>query len=327
MVIRDPARRTINLCEVVRCERSGIMQRAMYLVIFTLTMFACAPIEGNGERATEIISTDTLIKTPVTTPTPIKTATAAATSVPTATVELPTSTPQTQIAETDGMVLVYIPPGEFVMGDDDSGTSRPQHIVYLDEFWIDMTEVTSGMYALCVTAGVCIEPGITCGENSTYGIASQANFPINCVNWEQARAYCTWAGRRLPTEAEWEKASRGENGRKYPWGNIDPSCALANVGGCEDVVREVGSYGKGVSPYGALDMYGNVSEWVVDWYDSSYYMTSPYDNPTGPDTGRSHVVRGGSDFYSWLGNTVVTRSSAFPSAQADTIGFRCAISQ
>jgi formylglycine-generating enzyme required for sulfatase activity len=198
--------------------------------------------------------------------------------------------------------MVYVPAGAFLMGSTDedklaTSEEKPQHSVSLDAFWIDKTEVTNRMYTLCVDAHVCTEP--THGDSATrfnYYDDPQGRYeiyPVVWVNWPMAQTYCEWAGRRLPTEAEWEKAARGTDGRLYPWGNSQPDHDLANYDAYFGDTLNVGRYPKGASPYGAMEMAGNVDEWVADWYSATYYQTSPATNPTGPDSGEKKVVRGG----------------------------------
>jgi formylglycine-generating enzyme required for sulfatase activity/serine/threonine protein kinase len=235
-----------------------------------------------------------------------------------------------QVSEKDGMVMVYVPEGEFEMGSEDGESDEePVHTVYLDAFWIDQTEVTNAMYATCMADGDCKQPQISgsYSRDSYFGNSSYDDYPLIRVDWVQADAYCVWAGRRLPSEAEWEKAARGTDGRTYPRGeNI--SCDLANYGSCVDDTSEAGSYPDGASPYGALDMAGNVWEWVADWYGEEYYSSSPSSNPAGPSSGERRVVRGGS---SWVDDDWDVRSAnrnrLDPDIRNDAVGFRCARSK
>ncbi len=166
---------------------------------------------------------------------------------------------------------------------------KPAHSVTLDAFWIDRTEVTNAQYRQCVEAGACEEP--TCWDNADLNAPDQ---PVVCVTWDDAQAYAGWAGGRLPTEAEWEKAARGTDGRLYPWGENAPDCQTANFKGCVGRTPTVGSQPGGASPYGALDMAGNAWEWVADWYDETYHGDAPVQNPQGPASGERRVLRGGS---------------------------------
>jgi formylglycine-generating enzyme required for sulfatase activity len=234
------------------------------------------------------------------------------------------------------MVMVFVPDGEFIMGTSSEITDmwvqedeKPQHTVYLDAFWIYQTEVTNAMYEECVADGVCEEPLIK--ESSTrseyYGIAQHAEYPVIHTTWENAKTYCEWVGHRLPTEAEWEKAARGIDGRTYPWGE-DLNCELANIRGCVYDTTQVGIYLEGASQYSALDMAGNAYEWVADWYDENYYDRSPYMNPPGPSTGFYRVQRGG-DFNSHkfgIGIRTSSRSFFNPDNPLLNSGFRCAVS-
>ena len=226
-------------------------------------------------------------------------------------------------APKDGMVIVYISQGRFNMGANviDIPEVNPMHSVYLDSFWIDQTEVTNAKYDLCVQDGICDEPtDVIYHENSAY-----AAHPVVYVDWYQAQAYCEWAGRRLPTEAEWEKAARSNDERSYPWGE-DLECDKSIYRGCGIYQpARAGEYPLGASPYGVLDMSGNVWEWVSDWYDAQYYDSSPSDNPEGPaDTGYK-VIRGGSWNSKYYDLYTYSRYRYYPTYFNDRIGFRCAM--
>jgi formylglycine-generating enzyme required for sulfatase activity len=245
---------------------------------------------------------------------------------------IPTSTPQateTQISTEDGMTMVYVPAGEFSMGSDSGDSNeKPVHTVYLDSFWIDQTEVTNKMYSLCVAAGVCQSPKApnSYSRTSYYGNPEFENYPIVYVDWDMANTYCTWAGRRIPTEAEWEKAARGTTSNRFPWGD-EMNCDRANGMNCKGDTTQVGQYEIGKSPYGVLDMAGNVMEWVADWYSITYYYaSSSRENPLGPTSGNYHVLRGGS----WKSNENSNRSTYRFGFTPDAtnyylIGFRCAL--
>jgi formylglycine-generating enzyme required for sulfatase activity len=286
---------------------------------------------GAGQSATTAQYNGTITPTPQSSPTPTFTP-----------IPPPTSTP-TVASPTEGMV--FIPAGEFLMGSTnpqialamercpscDFKDERPQHTVYLDEYWIDKTEVTNGQYARCVSAGVCSPPQSNSSTTRSYyyGNPDYIDFPVIQVNWYHANTFCTWAGKRLPTEAEWEKAARGTQGQTYPWGeNID--CAKANYingnNNCVGDVSEVGSYPIGVSVYGAFDMAGNVWEWVADWYDYWYYSKSPTNNPSGPTKGDGRVLRGGAWNYDAVNARAASRHWAFPDNLSASVGFRCALS-
>ena len=221
-------------------------------------------------------------------------------------------------AGVDGMTLLYVPEGEFTMGSSNGNSNeKPAHQVYLDAFWIDKTEVTFDMYSLCIESGDCEKPAAV-----SY---SHNDLPMDSVTWYQANAYCTWAGRRLPTEAEWEKAARGTDQRIYPWGNYEPNSNVLNMN--QYGPASVGGFLEGASPFYALDMAGNVWEWVNDWYDEIYYRNSPRANPEGSTAGVSKVIRGGSWDFSADSKLVrtTTRARHDPSTAWFRLGFRCAI--
>ena len=215
--------------------------------------------------------------------------------------------------------MVFVQAGEFLMGNN--------RTVHLDAFWIDKTEVTNAMYARCVQAGSCSPPRSNSSHTheSYYGNPAFDDYPVIYVSWEDAREYCSWAGGRLLTEAEWEKAARGTDGRPFPWGDADPSGVVDLLNYYGQDTTEVGSFPNGASPYGALDMAGNVSEWVADWLSLDYYNNPPASNPLGPETGEYRVWRGGSwaTTYTDLVRTT-SRTGNFPTDSSGGIGFRCA---
>ncbi|MGH2524547.1 MAG: SUMF1/EgtB/PvdO family nonheme iron enzyme, partial [Anaerolineales bacterium] len=238
----------------------------------------------------------------------------------------------TAISPVDGMIYVYVPAGEFLMGSSISSDvnavrdEKPQHSVFVDAFWIDRTEVTNAMYALCVQAGECQPPHqpSSLTRSHYYTDTQYANYPVIYVSWYEARTYCKWTGRRLPTEAEWEKAARSSDGRIYPWGGAIPDPSLLNFDWRIGDTIEVGRYASGASPFSALDMAGNAREWVADWYRNDYYLTAPATNPTGPESGAFKVFRGGSwEDASWLVRAA-TRGLGKPDEWFPTVGFRCA---
>ncbi len=232
----------------------------------------------------------------------------------------------TRISEKDGMVMVYVPAGAFQMGSEDGNSDeKPVHTVTLDAFWIDRTEVTNAQYKRCVDAGGCMPPSSfkSYTRESYYGNPEFDNYPMINVSWTQANTYCAWTGRRLPSEAEWEKAARGTDGRTYPWGNTfdgsklnfcDVNCHATDRDSNSDDgyadTAPVGSYPAGASPYGTLDMAGNVWEWVADWYD-------------GPLNGQARVLRGGAWWVHPKDVRTAGRYFSGPYYSDNGIGFRC----
>lgn len=226
----------------------------------------------------------------------------------------------------DGMIQIYIPAGEFMMGTQETGFvgSHPLHKVYLDAFWIDRTAVSNAMYARCVAARGCRKYIYSRpGYNTGYPNMFYRDYPVTYVSWQEAQAYCAWAGRRLPTEAEWEKAARGAELLLYPWGSTPPNLSLLNfddnIGGTVAVDR----YPRGASPYGVLQLEGNVREWMQDWFSENYYGVSPYGNPQGPAFGKTKVLRGASYNDSERGALAFIRFDHVPTSRGANRGFRC----
>jgi formylglycine-generating enzyme required for sulfatase activity len=236
----------------------------------------------------------------------------------------------TKVSPVDGMTMVYVPAGSFNMGSTSSSARYddeiPQHSVNLDAFWIDKTEVTNKMYAQCVAVGACTEP-MSAGSNYEYyyyGNPTFDDYPVIYVTWYQAQSYCEWAGRTLPTEAQWEKAARGTDGRSFPWGNETPSDYYVDL--TSYAPHAVGTYPAGASPYGALDMVGNVFEWAADWYGETYYSESPSINPTGPSYGDRRILKGGGWGESGDYLYITIRWNNDPQfGYSDYNGFRCAM--
>ena len=239
---------------------------------------------------------------------------------------LPPSVPATadSAVQFSGRSQVRVPAGSFIMGSiEGSSAEAPAHLVTLEAYYIDQYEVTVGQYRACVQAGACEEP-VNASLCNWQG-AVEDNHPITCVRWAQAQAYCAWAGLRLPTEAEWEKAARGTDGRTYPWGeDFDRDRANYADHGIMQRTRPVGSYPDGRSPYGADDMSGNVYEWVADWYEPNYYAVSPSSDPQGPTNASLRLLRGGSWWFDANQMRTFHREPYHPADTDVDIGFRCA---
>lgn len=303
------------------------------------------------EPSTTPTLTSTIVPSETPTLTPTITFTPTVTFTP-----VPTSTPTYfSINPMDNALIVFVDEGNFIMGVDPGGTTPeenpnfsgpeyPEKVVYVDSFWIYQTEVTNAMYRACVEANFCDEP-ISPGSylsNSYFEDDKYDDYPVVNVEWRQAATYCDWSGGRLPTEAEWEKAARGPDGNKYPWGNSDPADYQTNL--CDsnctfftnstfimdwiddghDGPAPVGTYPLGKSYYGVLDLSGNVWEWVFDWFQVSYSRL-PLDNPNGPASGSRKVIRGGSFINNIEDVRALTRESWDPQNATTAIGFRCVI--
>ncbi len=247
--------------------------------------------------------------------------------------------------------MVEVPAGEFVMGCGDgvlaAGLDRavwevcaPEHVVYLERFWIDKFEVTAGEFADCIGAGACSGQGecITYGGVANIAYEVRSEYPMNCVSWSGAAEYCAWVGRRLCREAEWEKAARGADGWLFPWGSEPlPDCCLTVMGAqgeateggdCECGLfdsQPIGSRLADSSVYGTRDMCGNVSEWVADWYDWAYWKTAVPANPSGPSSGVERVRRGGNFTFYNPYMPLCLRLHNDPAWVNSEVGFRCCL--
>ena len=203
----------------------------------------------------------------------------------------------------------------------DDGCQRdatPKHDLDLSAYQIDLHEVTQAEYQACVLAGACASP------RASFDPAGHATFPVTDVSWDDALAYCTFAGKRPPTEAEWEHAARGPDELEYPWGKTDPDCLRANFAGCGGIPVAVGSHTEDASAFGATEMAGNVAEWVADFYAADYYDDTPRANPPGPATGTERSLRGGSCLTPLTALPSWVRAHAPPGQTAPDLGFRCA---
>ncbi len=239
----------------------------------------------------------------------------------------------------DGAPMVLIPAGPFLMGSNEGlPNERPEHTVTLPAYYIDQYEITAGRYQKFLESARANLPPTWDDEVAQ----SLTDLPAVGMAWADAAAYCKWAGRRLPTEAEWEKAARGTDGRRFPWGHMQPFVDIANYNrgvwvseavtlvpvnsGLEGMSVRHGLKQGGKSPFGLFHMAGNAAEWVADWYDREYYHHSPDTNPTGPEAGDKRIIRGGSWADLPTGLRVTARFSAEPDYEDRTIGFRCAMS-
>ena len=317
--------------------------KKLYVVLLALAVLVSAcQLGGTGQTEPTAIP---LVATAVASPTPVPlNPTAEPQGAPDAGTE--------KVSSVDGMTQVYVSEGTFMRGgiDADAHTNEmPSAKVTMTGYWMDKVEVTNGMYMLCVTAGVCDLPRY--GQQTLMKSKTRENYlrdpqyadyPVVYVTWGSADTYCKWTGRRLPTEAEWEYAARGAfpSLNLFPWGDQRPDSSSANFNYGAGETMRVGSFPAGASPFGILDLAGNVAEWMSDFYDVKYYEKGFTMNPTGP-VGRtdvfSRVVRGGHWGDSWKMLRVSARSTLmgpdinaqvgsdrYYGESADTVGFRCA---
>ncbi len=230
----------------------------------------------------------------------------------------------------DDAEMVFIPEGPFIMGTDDEDAfpnTKPAHEVNLKGFWIDRYEVSNGQYAQCVEDKFCTLPKdlSSASRKDYYTNPDYADYPVIHVDHYQAEAYCKWAGKRLPTEAEWEKAARGEDSYRYPWGDELPDQIPAQINLFESGdTAPVDSFPEGASPYGVYNMEGNVWEWTADQYDEFWYSTSPVDDPKASFGINEYVIRGYSWAYPFSHYDITTRSAVYSLNHTYDLGFRCA---
>jgi formylglycine-generating enzyme required for sulfatase activity len=217
-------------------------------------------------------------------------------------------------------------PGAVVDGESPAD-ELPYHQVSVPAFYLDTTHVSQGDYEPCVRATACTAP------TSDWSPGARASYPVHFVTWPQADQFCAWAGKRLPTEAEFELAARGTDGRVYPWGNDPPTCDRANFAPhgarCAPLVNAtstepVGSHSTNAGPYGHLDLAGNLWQWMSDWYSPTYYASSPSSDPRGPSTGDAHAKRGGSLIDEAFRLRTSRRWHHPTNDPVEDVGFRCA---
>ncbi len=290
------------------------MARSVGLVVFSIILLA-----GCQAAPTEI-------PPPTDTPPP-----PTATALPTVASPADAQLSDTWSRPADGMQMIYIPAGRFVMGSTEADPCAhldefPRHTVSLDAYWIDRTEVTNAQYQACVETGIC-QPATSCSWGEpTYENPAKADHPVVCVNWFSAGDYCAWVGGRLPTEAEWEYAARGADERRYPWGDeFDSELCNSSEAGIDETTPAGQFSPLGDSPFGLVDVAGNVWEWVTDWYEIGSYTHDKPSNPTGPKTGKGRALRGGS----WYGDGCSVRTTYRyyndPLDHSPGVGFRCVV--
>lgn len=282
--------------------------------------------------------TPRVLTSPITTQKPSLTSS----PIPTVTRVIAPGSGETRVSPFTGMIMVYVPEGSFPMGStsQDPGADPdefPQHTVYLDAYWIGQSEVTNAMFSVFLNEkGDQVEtryPWLDASAKDVLIAQTQrgewqprpgySDYPVVEITWFGALAYCQWAGGHLPTEAEWEKAARGVDGRIFPWGDYF-DCNNAQLVECTGAqLHPTRSLLDGASPYNALDMAGSVWEWVADWYSPNYYQDSPQENPGGPDSGTARVVRGGSWAFDAKHARATNRRNDGPLVTKPDYGFRC----
>jgi len=330
--LRQQSKQLKRLPPVILWMIGGVLVVMIPTFFLTRSKLTTVPLSVEGDPPPTLATTltsatqePTITKAPTPTDTPL----------PTAQVD------NSRVRKIDGMAQVLVPAGSFTMGNDYSKEDeKPEHSVWLDSYWIDTYEVTNGQYAKCVSEGACYPPDYRNSESNDiyYGNRSFDDYPVLFVSWHDADKYCQWVGGRLPTEAEWEKAARGDKDtRIYPWGDFyagnyanlcDRNCTLSwSDKGVNDGYRDtapVGSYPDGASQYGAMDMAGNVCEWVADWYQKDYYINKQdWSEPQGPATGYQRVLRGGSWYDDTVYLSVSIRLGYDPNKSFYDVGFRC----
>jgi formylglycine-generating enzyme len=284
----------------------------------TVTSF----VPENAPTEIPPLATETPVP-PTETPAPTPTE-APPTNTPTLTATpQPTVLPE-EIVDSKGVRMVLVPAGEFYMGaDDDQVAAMPRHPVYLDDYYVDVYEVSQTRYKECLEAGGC---ELTAGTGELMNRPVWDEHPMMDITWYDAQEYCEWRGGNLPTEAQWEKAARGTDERRFPWGNEPVTCERARYGECGWMTAPVGTHPEGASPYGVEDMAGNAWELIYDWYQQDYYSVSPYENPTGPEEPTAYKSeRGGAWFYEADLMTAIWRNNLPPTAHYLYVGFRCVI--
>ena len=311
-------------------------------IFFVFLITACAqqapsaPTPDTGALATQMwveISVNNTLEASIATATLEPTPTAKPTPVPlwiTTPMPAPVSFPDYPPVynPVSNAEIVFVPAGEFLMGSAPSDSNRdpvteePQHQVYLDAFWVSKTQITNTMFNACVAAQAC-KYSASMATNPHYQDPLYANHPVVYVSWSAAQTFCQWTGGRLPTEAEWEKANRGPDGQRFPWGDDLARIKFTNAGDEVGNTTPAGAFPYGTSYYGALDMGGNVREWVADWYDPAYFTYSPAINPLGPESGEKKVLKGASYKDPWVYCRAANRLSHEPGSPGAVRGFRC----